>query len=283
MDATSRDYARIERAIVWLATHWREQPSLAEIAAQAGLSPEHFDRIFSRWAGVSPLRFARFLTKEHALERLAAGASVLDAAYDSGLSGPGRLHDLLVTCEAVTPGEAKSGGRGVTIQYGFAETPFGECLLASTLRGICRLEFATGDLPTEMVARLRAAWPKAPLVESSDVARRLARSVFSETGERRRLHLRGTNFQLQVWQALLRIPEGALTTYGNLARAIGVPTAGRAVGTAVGANPVSILVPCHRVIRSTGVFGHYRWGAARKLAICGWETARSGTPAAVCR
>jgi O-6-methylguanine DNA methyltransferase len=275
MDSTSRDYARIERAIVWLAANWRAQPSLAEIAAQAGLSPEHFDRIFSRWAGVSPLRFARFLTKEYALERLAAGESVLDVAYDSGLSGPGRLHDLLVTCEAVTPGEAKSGGRGVTIEYGFAETPFGECLLASTLRGICRLEFATGELPTEMVARLRAAWPKAQLVESSAVVRRLARSVFSETGEPPRLHLRGTNFQLQVWQALLRIHEGALTTYGNLARAIGVPTAGRAVGAAVGANPVSILVPCHRVIRSTGVFGNYRWGAARKLAICGWETARS--------
>lgn len=278
---SNRDYQRIERAIGWVEAHWRDQPSLADVAAQVALSPAHFDRMFTRWAGVSPLRFARFLSKEYALGRLEAGASVLDAALDAGLSGPGRLHDLMVTCEAVTPGEAGNGAAGVRIRYGFANTPFGRCLVATTDRGICRIEFVTDEEDSMITARLHAAWPGANYAEAQSHAEEVARCVFSHTVGSMRVHLRGTNFQIQVWQALMRIPSGELTTYGHIAKAIGSPEACRAVGTAVGANPISVLIPCHRVIRKTGAFGSYRWGAARKLALCGREAAQrfnSGAP-----
>jgi AraC family transcriptional regulator of adaptative response/methylated-DNA-[protein]-cysteine methyltransferase len=272
------DYRRIERAIAYLDSRWPAQPGLGEVAAHVGLSEAHFDRLFARWAGVSPMRFLRFLTKEEAKKRLRAGASVLDAALDVGLSGPSRLHDLLVTCEAVTPGEYKRAGEGMEIRHGFADAPFGECLLAWTEKGICALAF-TGDAhPREAaLAELRADWPRAGFVEDATGAARLAAQVFGSSHAGLRLHVRGTNFQLQVWQALLRVQAGALVTYRDLAQAIGAPTASRAVGGAVGANPIACLIPCHRVILGTGAFGHYRWGSARKLALCGWEAAQASS------
>lgn len=277
MNATqaARDYARIEKAIVFLQENWTAQPDVARIARHAGLSEAHFERMFRRWAGVSPMQFLRFLTKESAKSRLRSGGSVLDTAYDVGLSGPGRLHDLLVTCEAVTPGEFKRGGRAVRITHGFASTPFGECLIARTERGICTLYFAKENAPEALLADLREEWPRAELRHSAGEARRLASEIFTSSRSSLPLHLRGTNFQLKVWQALLRIPNGALATYEDVARVIGQPAATRAVGSAVGANPLSLLIPCHRVIRKSGVFGDYRWGSARKLALCGWEAARA--------
>jgi AraC family transcriptional regulator of adaptative response/methylated-DNA-[protein]-cysteine methyltransferase len=275
MTQAARDYERIERAIAFLDEHWSAQPDLGEVARHAGVSPSHFERMFARWAGVSPMQFLRFLTKENARQRLRAGRTVLDAALDVGLSGPGRLHDLLVTCEAVTPGEYRNGGRGLHITHGFAGTPFGTCLVASTPRGICALEFANGEPRSAMTARLRDEWPAAEMRASDASAQELAGEIFHAPGPPLRLHLRGTNFQLKVWRALLAIAPGGLATYQDVASDIGQPAASRAVGSAVGANPVSFLIPCHRVIRKTGVFGNYRWGAARTLALCGWEAARS--------
>jgi AraC family transcriptional regulator of adaptative response/methylated-DNA-[protein]-cysteine methyltransferase len=274
-DQAARDYERIERAIAYLDASWTEQPDLGRVAAHVGVSQSHFDRMFVRWAGVSPMQFLRFLTKENAKHRLREGRSVLDAAFDVGLSGPGRLHDLLVTCEAVTPGEYKSGGAGVKIDHGFAPTPFGECLIASTARGICALRFANGEPSATMLAELRGDWPNAEMVHAPKDAARIAAKLFDPAGNPPRLHLRGTNFQLKVWRALLEIQPGTLVTYQDIAQRIGQPGASRAVGSAVGGNRISFLIPCHRVIRKTGVFGNYRWGAARKLALCGWEGARS--------
>lgn len=272
------DYRRIERAIAYLESHKFARPDLGEVAAHVGLSEAHFDRLFARWAGVSPMRFLQFLTKEEAKIRLRAGASVLDAALDVGLSGPGRLHDLLVTCEAVTPGEYKRAGEGVEIRHGFAATPFGECLLASTEKGICALVFTSESLPRAVaLAELRADWPRARFIEDTTDGARLAAQVFGSSHAGLRLHVRGTNFQLQVWQALLRVQAGELVTYRDLAHAIGAPTASRAVGGAVGANPIACLIPCHRVILGTGAFGHYRWGSVRKKALCGWEAAQASS------
>jgi AraC family transcriptional regulator, regulatory protein of adaptative response / methylated-DNA-[protein]-cysteine methyltransferase len=268
------DYARVERAIRFLEEHAERRPSLAEVARGAGLSPSHFQRLFTRWAGLSPKRFLQFLAKEHAVERLRRSATVLDAAWDAGLSGPGRLHDLLVSSEAATPGEVASGGMGVAIAWGFHPTPFGECLLGVTDRGICHLSFVgTGGRPAAL-ADLSRRWPRASLRERRTLVARTAERVFAGTGRgNMRLHLSGTNFQLKVWEALLRIPPGAATTYGEVARRIGRPGAARAVAGAVGANPVAWIIPCHRVLRSLGALGGYRWGIERKQAMLVWEAA----------
>jgi len=274
------DYARVERAIRFLEQHAERHPSLAEVARSAGLSPAHFQRLFTRWAGLSPKRFLQFLAKEHAVERLRRSATVLDAAWDAGLSGPGRLHDLLVSSEAATPGEVASGGRGVSISWGFHPTPFGECLLGMTARGICHLSFVGPGGRHAALADLGRRWPRASLREDRALASRTAERVFAGTGRGElRLHLAGTNFQLKVWEALLRIPPGAATTYGDVARRIGRPTAARAVAAAVGANPVAWIIPCHRVLRSVGTLGGYRWGLERKRAMLGWEAARALRPA----
>jgi AraC family transcriptional regulator of adaptative response/methylated-DNA-[protein]-cysteine methyltransferase len=242
MNQAALDYQRIERAIAFLDGNWTDQPDLASVARHVGLSPAHFERMFVRWAGVSPMQFLRFLTKENAKLRLRAGRSVLDTALDVGLSGPGRLHDLLVTSEAVTPGEYRRGGAGTTITHGFAPTPFGECLIATTPRGICALEFVQEESKDAILRRLVDEWPRAKFAASPGEARRLAQEIFGHPGSRLRLHLRGTNFQLKVWQALLTVAPGELATYQDIARAIGQPTASRAVGSAVGANPVSFLI-----------------------------------------
>jgi AraC family transcriptional regulator of adaptative response/methylated-DNA-[protein]-cysteine methyltransferase len=273
------DYQRVEQALAYLQAHYPEQPSLADVAASVGLSEYHFQRVFTRWVGISPKRFLQFLTKEHARELLDRSSSVLEAAYQSGLSGPGRLHDLFVTCEAVTPGEYKQHGLGLTISYGFHPSPFGECMVALTERGICGLAFVRQGDRQETIADLRRRWANARLVEDPQRTAQFVEQIFPLAFGRSvaplHLYLNGTNFQIKVWEALLRVPPGALTTYQEIARNLGMPGAARAVGQAVGANPIAFLIPCHRVIRKMGVLGGYRWGASRKMAMLGWELARS--------
>ena len=280
------DYELVAAAIEYLETHHTAQPDLDQVAAPLGVSPAHLQRVFRRWAGISPKRFLQFLTVEHAKELLAQSHSVLDAAYDAGLSSPSRLHDLFVTVEAMTPGEFKAGGAGLTIAYGFHATPFGECLVGVTQRGVCALAFVGADGRTGEVDALVARWPNARLVQDETQTAAVAERVFAPldmqssagTPSSRapiRLLLAGTNFQVKVWEALLRVPPGQVTTYADVATAVGLPSASRAVGSAVGANPVAYLIPCHRVIRKTGAIKDYRWGSTRKKAILGWEAAHT--------
>ncbi|MBW3630691.1 MAG: methylated-DNA--[protein]-cysteine S-methyltransferase [Gemmatimonadetes bacterium] len=265
-----------EKAIRFLDENFRRQPELAEVAAAVGLSDYHFQRLFRRWAGVSPKRFLQFLTAEYARGLLRDSWTVLDAAYEAGLSGPGRLRDLLVSVDGLTPGEARRQGAGVTIHHGVHSSPFGDCLVAATERGVCALTFLDEAGVPSALAGVAARWPSATLVESPEATRPLAERIFAErTAGPVRLHLDGTNFQIRVWEALLRIPGGSVVTYEQIANSLGSPRAVRAVGTAVGRNPIAYAIPCHRVIRKTGAFGEYRWGAARKRAILGWEAARS--------
>jgi len=271
-----RDADRIERAIQFLEAHYRRQPSLDEVAAAVDLSPHHFQRLFKRWAGVSPKRFLQFLTIERAKSALADGKSVLEATFDSGLSSAGRLHDLFVSVDAVTPGEFKELGKDVTIRYGFHDSPFGTCFLGLTPRGVCALAFVDDDARESALDGLATHWAEADLVADQSATGTTAHAIFDADQSDRSvsLELRGTNFQIKVWEALLRIPSGMLVSYGDVATHIGRPTAQRAVGAAVGQNPVAYLIPCHRVIRGSGAFGSYRWGTARKKAIVGWEAAR---------
>lgn len=268
------DYEKIARAIRFLDSLDGGQPPLAEVAAHAGLSPFHFERLFVRWAGVSPKKYLQFRAKELARARLVESAPVLDAALEAGLSGPGRLHDLLVTFEGVTPGELKSRGAGLDIRRGIAESPFGPCAIGETGRGVCALHFGE-DL--EPIAR---DWPRAKFLRDDARARELAAQIFREGGTGGlRAFVRGTRFQLSVWEALLRIPPGQVTTYGAIARAIGKAGAARAVGGAVGSNPISWLIPCHRVIRESGALGGYRWGTERKSAMLFRENRAGSRPA----
>jgi len=271
------DYQRIETAIQYLSEHFRLQPSLAQVAAEVGLSEYHFQRLFRRWAGVSPKRFLQFVTAEYARTMLHSSHSVFAAALAAGLSGGGRLHDLTVALHAATPGEIKSRGAGLSVRYGFHPTPFGEALVAATPRGICTLAFVRASRE-EALASLRPDWERAEILFAPAVTAPLAAAAFAPrdrtTGAPLPLHVQGTNFQIQIWRALLALPEGAVTTYGDLAAALAVPGAARAVGSAVGRNPVAYLIPCHRVIRKTGIFGEYRWGAVRKRAMLGWEAAQ---------
>jgi AraC family transcriptional regulator, regulatory protein of adaptative response / methylated-DNA-[protein]-cysteine methyltransferase len=272
----SEDYRRIEQAIQYLEKHANSQPELNEVASAIGLSEYHFQRIFSRWAGISPKRFLQFLTKEGAKELLAQSEDLLETTYGVGLSSLGRLHDLFVTTEAVTPGEYKSGGAGLTIRYGLHATPFGKALIGTTERGICHLGFV-GSSEGHAIDALVAAWQQAKMVEDHQATAPLVEPIFdlSRRGNTPlRLHLRGTNFQLKVWEALLRIPHGAVTSYEGLAAQAGRPGPSRAVGTALGRNPIAVLIPCHRVIRKLGEFGNYRYGKVRKKALLGWEAAQ---------
>ncbi|MEW6094799.1 MAG: methylated-DNA--[protein]-cysteine S-methyltransferase [Chloroflexota bacterium] len=273
----SEDYARVEQAIHYLEQNTQRQPELADVAAHIGLSEYHFQRLFTRWAGISPKRFLQFLTKENA-KALLKRTSILSAAYETGLSSAGRLHDLFVQTEAVTPGEYKSRGAGVEIDYGFHPTPFGECLLAVTGRGICFLGFVDNDQQSTL-EELRNNWPKATLTESPTRTASLVEGIFGhQPTTPLALHLRGTNFQLKVWEALLRLPPGGATTYQELARQIGDSRMARAVGNAVGRNPVAYLIPCHRVLRQLGDFGGYRYGSARKKAILLYESSQDEQP-----
>jgi AraC family transcriptional regulator of adaptative response/methylated-DNA-[protein]-cysteine methyltransferase len=271
----SEDYARVEQAIRFLEANVHHQPGLAEVSAHVGLSEYYFQRLFTRWAGISPKRFLQFLTKENA-KALLARTSVLSAAYEAGLSSPSRLHDLFVQVEAVTPGEYKSRGLGLDIVYGFHPTPFGECLLALTDRGICFLGFLHTDRSSALGV-LGSHWSKASLSESPSRTAPYITMIFSHrSGDGLSIHLMGTNFQLKVWEALLRLPPGQVTTYGELARQVGSAGLARAIGNAVGHNPVAYLIPCHRVLRQVGEFGEYRYGSARKKAILLYESDRSG-------
>ncbi|WKW13334.1 methylated-DNA--[protein]-cysteine S-methyltransferase [Pseudogemmatithrix spongiicola] len=267
MDATT-DYARIERAIRYLDRERAAAPSLADVAAHVGLSESHFQRMFTRWAGISPKRFVQYRTAEMVKRLLRERRPVLETTYEAGLSGPGRLHDLVVNAEAVTPGELQRGGLGVTVRYGFHPTPFGDCLIAVTPRGVCHLAFVEPLSRTEALARLEHDWPLAQLTPDQAATRAAAAKAFPPPGSSAvpslALHVKGTNFQLKVWKALLEIPVGDVTTYGAIATKLGDPKASRAVGAAVGANPVSYLIPCHRVIRASGELGGYAWGVERK-------------------
>jgi AraC family transcriptional regulator, regulatory protein of adaptative response / methylated-DNA-[protein]-cysteine methyltransferase len=271
----SEDYQRVETAIRFLEENFRRQPGLEEVARSTGLSEFHFQRLFSRWVGISPKRFLQFLTKEYAKKLLVDSRDVLDVAYAAGLSGPGRLHDLLVSCEAASPGEYKTRGEGMRISYGFHPTPFGRCMIALTDRGICALRFVREAGGEALVSGLRAGWPRAVILEDTQGTRGTAERIFSfppgHTPAPLHIFVRGTNFQIKVWEALLRIPVGRAVTYEDLARHIGMPGASRAVGNAVGANPIPFLIPCHRVIRKAGDFGNYGEGPARKKAILAWE------------
>ncbi len=268
----SQDYLRIEQAIQYLEMHYQHQPELREIAESIGLSEYHFQRLFTRWVGISPKRFLQFLTKEGAKELLEHSSNVLDTAYGVGLSGPGRLHDLFVQTEAVTPGEYKARGAGLVIRYGFHPTPFGECLLGLTERGICHLGFTQHGREAAL-SNMQADWKDASLLQDTSATGPLIAPIFSleRAPTPIALFLTGTNFQLKVWEALLRIPPGSVCTYEGLAAEIGRPAAIRAAGTAVGRNPVAVLIPCHRVIHKMGKFGNYRYGSARKKALLGWE------------
>lgn len=281
--AGQSDAARIARSLDRLAAGFPEQPSLAELAAEAGVSEHHFQRMFTRRVGVSPKKFLQHLTLEAAKRRLGESASVLDAAYDSGLSGPGRLHDLFVTFEAMTPGEYKARGEGLSIRYGFHDSPFGECLLMVTDRGICGLGFATGvDREAALAHRIRGR-ERATLLHDDAATAPYVPLIFAthdrpapQDAPPLRLLLRGSRFQLKVWKALLSMPPGTLTTYQDIARRIGMPPgAARAVGNANGANPIPWLIPCHRIIRKTGAIGGYDWGIGRKMAMIGWEAAQA--------
>ncbi len=264
----SRDYQRVESAIRFLDAHARRRPSLDETAAHVGLSPYHFQRLFQRWAGTSPKRFLSYLTASHAKQCLRDARTVLETTLDTGLSSAGRLHDLLVSVDAVTPGEVRRLGAGMRIRYGVHDTPFGRARLALTERGITNLAFVDHESPVE----LEEEWPHATLVHDPRTTAGWMERVFDRSGSLPVL-LKGTNLQLRVWEALLRIPDGTVVSYGSLAGALGMPASARAVAGAVGKNPIAYLIPCHRVLRTTGAIGGYRWGTARKRAMLGREHA----------
>lgn len=272
------NYGRIEAAIGYIKENFREQPDLDAMAEKVHLSPFHFQRIFTEWAGVSPKKFLQFISLNYAKKLLEGQASLFDATYESGLSGTGRLHDLFIKIEGMTPGEYKNGGAGLTINHSFDDSPFGSIIVGSTAKGICHLAFA--DDEGTGIEVLKKAFPNATFRQMADMLQQNALHIFKHDWrkiEEVKLHLKGTEFQLKVWEALLKIPVGKLSTYGNLAKLLQRPNASRAVGTAIGDNPVAFLIPCHRVIQSTGQFGQYHWGSSRKTAIIGWEAAFTET------
>lgn len=272
------DYIRIEKAMNYMSEHLSSQPTLEKVAAHVHLSPFHFHRVFCRWAGTTPKRFLQALTLERSKRMLEEKCSVLDVSHHMGLSGGSRLYDHFVKLEAVTPGEYKSQGQGVTIQYGFNETPLGEIFVAITPRGVCRIEFTGTRSAEAILADLRKDWPKGLLVRNDNATNYVANVLFSQLKDGQSnplsLHVMGTNFQVAVWRALLRIPPGKLASYSQIATALGYPKASRAVGNAVGSNPVAMLIPCHRVIQKSGALGGYRWGSTKKEILQTWEHLR---------
>ena len=270
------NYERIEKAIGYINTHFREQPDLDEVAKQVYLSPFHFQRLFKEWAGVTPKKFLQYISLEYAKQLLQQKHSLADVSFEAGLSGTSRLHDLFISIEGMTPGEYKNEGENLQINYSFAETFFGDVLIASTAKGVCHISFAR-DQEEELLV-LRSRFPRALFVQRTDLHQQNALQLFKNDWkdlEKIKLHLKASPFQIKVWEALLRIPFGSVSTYANIANDIQLPTASRAVGTAIAKNPVAFLIPCHRVIRSTGLIGEYHWGNTRKSALLGWEAARS--------
>ena len=269
------DYERIEAAIRYIRTHFKEQPELEDIARHIHLSPFHFQRLFTEWAGVSPKKFLQYISLEHAKSLLEQKESLATASFETGLSGTGRLHDLFINIEGMTPGEYKNEGAALQINWQQSVTPFGSVVMGATGKGICHISFL--ENASEGNASLVSRFPKATFIHQDDAMLAAARDVFSSGIQQpaaAKFHLKGTPFQLKVWEALLQIPPGAVDSYGSLASRIDSAGASRAVGSAVGQNPVAYLIPCHRVIRATGVIGDYHWGDVRKTAILGWEAAK---------
>ena len=276
------NYNRIAEAIDYIKQNFKEQPNLDAVAEKVHLSPFHFQRLFTEWAGVSPKKFLQYITVEHAKEILKEKqATLFDAAFDTGLSGTSRLHDLFINIEGMTPAEFKNGGKNLFIHYSFAESPFGNIMIASTSKGICHLAFFEKE--QQAFETLQSHFPNAVFTQRLDIIQQNALFIFTQDWQKLhqiKLHLKGTDFQIKVWETLLKIPMGQLATYGTIAGQIHNPKASRAVGSAIGSNPVAFLIPCHRVIQSTGNFGGYMWGATRKTAIIGWEAARVSNPVA---
>jgi AraC family transcriptional regulator of adaptative response/methylated-DNA-[protein]-cysteine methyltransferase len=285
MDIASRlckDYARVEKAIRYIADNFTNQPGLSEIAAHVFMSEYHFQRLFTRWAGVSPKKFIQYLTIEHAKAAMQGTRSLLETAIDSGLSGPSRLHDLFIKFEAMTPGEYQNKGKGIEIAYGFFPSPFGEYLLAVTGSGICGLSFVKGKNREAAVKEIKERWSYSVVYENAETARPYSEEIWAgfihaNTASPGCL-VKGTAFQIKVWQALLRIPFGTLVSYSDIAVMIGMPNSVRAVANAIANNSIAFLIPCHRVITSTGAPGKYRWGVERKTALIGWEASHCPTP-----
>jgi len=268
------DYERIKKAIEYIQVNFQQQPDLDAVAKEVYLSPFHFQRLFKEWAGVSPKKFLQYISLQHA-KKLLADHTVMDAAYETGLSGSSRLHDLFISIEGMTPGEYKNGGEQLNINYSFAESPFGNIIVASTPKGICHLAFA--DDENEALKQLQVQFPNATFKQVVDAIQQNALFIFTQDWKnlsKIKLHLKATPFQIKVWEALLKIPMGDVSTYSSIANQIESPNASRAVGSAIGDNPVAFLIPCHRVIRSTGEFGQYHWGSTRKTAMIGWEAAK---------
>lgn len=271
------NFERISKAIEFINSNYKNQPSLNDIAEQINLSPYHFQKLFTEWAGVSPKQFLQYISLSHAKDLLKHGQSTLfEASSEVGLSGTSRLHDLFVSIEGMTPGEYKNGGENLKINYDFAFSPFGEMLIASTPKGICHMAFV--DNKSEAISFMKSMFPNAEYNNTTDVKIQDIQSVFDNDWSQLsqlKLHVKGTDFQLKVWETLLRIPIGEVVTYGDIAKKLDSPKANRAVGSAVGSNPIAYLIPCHRVIQSTGLFGQYHWGSIRKTAIIGWESAQN--------
>ena len=274
--SSQQHYQRIAQAIAYIQQNFQQQPQLDEVAAHIHLSPAHFQRLFSEWVGTSPKKFLQYISVEHAKQILKQQGTIFDATFETGLSSTSRLHDLFIQIEGMTPAEYKNGGESLSIHYQFADTLFGEVLIASTQKGICALTFV--DDQADALAQLKSQFPQAVFIEQSDAFQHSALAILQHHPNQLaqiKLHLKGTDFQLKVWQSLLKIPMGQLSTYGQLAKAIDHAKAARAVGTAIGSNPVAFLIPCHRVIQATGALGGYEWGSVRKTAMIGWEGVHS--------
>jgi len=276
MTTDSKTYERLARAIRFAAEHHRDQPNLERLAEEAHLSPHHFQRVFTQWAGISPKKFVSHMTLESAKTNLIRNRNILDTALEAGLSGPSRLHDLSITFEAMTPGQLRAKGRGLTIRYGVAASPFGFCIAFATERGLCGLAFAWEEDVELSIKRMIGRWPAASFVQDNAFAEKISSMIFDDSGQSIDLHAMGTNFQIKVWQALLTIPPGRTATYRSIAEKVCTAKASRAVGAANGANPISLLIPCHRVIRESGALSGYAWGIERKRALLAWESAMTG-------
>lgn len=274
----SGDFRRIEKAIHFIENNFKSQPTLEKIAESVHLSKYHFDRLFKRWAGVSPIQFMQFLTLDYAKERLSESDNLLETSLDAGLSGPSRLHDLFVTFEAMTPGDFKKQGVGLEISYGFCESPFGDCLLATTRRGICYFGFVDAGERSETLGQLFTTWPGSAFIENPTAVRPIVKDIFRidhrKSSQPFNLLIKGTNFQVNVWKALLGIPKGSVVSYRDIASYIGHPKAFRAVAGTIAINPAAYLIPCHRVIAKSGKIHRYRWGSARKKALIAWEASQ---------
>lgn len=281
LSRAAADYAVVRRAIAFVCEHWRAQPEIDAIAEAAGVSASELHHLFRRWAAITPKAFLQALTLEHARRLLRDSASVLEAAFEVGLSGPGRLHDLFVTHEAMSPGEWKSGGAGLTMSYGFHPSPFGTALVMTTQRGLAGLAFADPDEEEAALADMMGRWPKADMVEDRPRTAGLARRIFDtalwRADQPLRVVLIGTDFEVRVWETLLKIPMGRAMTYSDIAGRVGAINAARAVGAAVGKNPLSFVVPCHRVLGKDGALTGYHWGLTRKRAMLGWEAGRTAS------